>query len=71
MHDLWQKVVEETKTRNSLELCSWQSSSSYYHRCQIHDKPQFSRGSSNDDEILSSAANCYSRRTSGDFDNHS
>ena len=24
MHDLWPKVVEETKTRNSLELCSWQ-----------------------------------------------
>ena len=24
MHDLWPKVVEETKTRNLLELCSWQ-----------------------------------------------
>ena len=24
MHNLWPKVVEETKTRNSLELCSWQ-----------------------------------------------
>ena len=24
MHDLWPKVVEETKTRNPLKLCSWQ-----------------------------------------------
>ena len=24
MHDLWLKVVEETKTLNPLELCSWQ-----------------------------------------------
>ena len=24
MHDLWQKIVEETKTQNPLELCSWQ-----------------------------------------------
>ena len=24
MHDLWLKVVEETKTQNPLELCSWQ-----------------------------------------------
>ena len=24
MHDLWPKVVEETKTQNPLELCSWQ-----------------------------------------------
>ena len=24
MHDLWPKVVEETKTQNQLELCSWQ-----------------------------------------------
>ena len=24
VHDLWPKVVEETKTRNLLELCSWQ-----------------------------------------------
>ena len=24
MYDLWPKVVEETKTQNPLELCSWQ-----------------------------------------------
>ena len=24
MHDLWPKVVEETKTQNLLEMCSWQ-----------------------------------------------
>ena len=24
MHDLWPKVVEETKTQNPLELCAWQ-----------------------------------------------
>ena len=24
MHDLWPKVIEETKTQNPLELCSWQ-----------------------------------------------
>ena len=28
MHDLWPKVVEETKSRNRLELCLWQ-------RCEI------------------------------------
>ena len=24
MHDMWPKVVKETKTQNPLELCSWQ-----------------------------------------------
>ena len=43
MHDLWPKVVEETKTRNSLELCSWQrwEITQANHNFECDDKSSF------------------------------
>ena len=41
MHDLWPKVVEETKTQNPLELCSWQKITQANHNFECDYKSSF------------------------------